>query len=179
MNFYVGFNFERDWDARLLFIHQCSHLEKILWDYGFDHSMEVATPVDSNSTLRQANTTNTKFMGDSLFTNVVGSLQWIGLVTRPNISFSVSNVACFKVKPTKMHYSRVKWIFCYIKGILDFKLVNGITQFKNLLIAFTDADCGRNLKDHNLQSSYILYFNGGPISWDPRNRMQLWTSLLT
>jgi hypothetical protein len=100
---YIGLNIERDHDARLIFIHQCNYLQKILRDYGFDNSMEVAILADSNSALRQANTIDTEFTGDFPFTNVVGSLQWAGLVIRPDILFSVSNNARFKAKPTKVH----------------------------------------------------------------------------
>jgi hypothetical protein len=73
LNLYVGLHIERDRYAHFIFLYQRTYLEKILADYGFDSSMEIATPADSNSILRQANTAGTEFSGDFPFTNANGS----------------------------------------------------------------------------------------------------------
>lgn len=48
---------------------------------------------------------------------------------------------------------------------MDFKLVYGGTNLSNLLIVFTDADYVVDLDDQKSHSGYILFLNGGSISW--------------
>jgi hypothetical protein len=167
---YVGLQIERDRDARLIYIHQRAYIEKILRDYGFSNSNPIATPADSNSTLHRHNLADTESTEDFPFTNAVGSLQWASMITRPDITYSVSSVARFKSKPTKAHCNAVKRIFKYLRGTLDFKLVYGGLTSKAILLAYTDADYAADLDERNSRSGFILYLNGGPICWGSKKQ---------
>jgi hypothetical protein len=90
------------------------------------------------------------------------------MISRPDIIFSVS--CRFKAKPTKAHYNAVKCIFKYVRGTLDFKLVYRGTSSKAVLTSYTDVDYGGDLETRNSRGGYIMYLNGGPISWGFKNQ---------
>ena len=51
-----------------------------------------------------------------LYQSAVGSLFYLSVATRPDITYAVSNVAMFYAKPTNQHWVAVKRIFRYLKG---------------------------------------------------------------
>ena len=55
----------------------------------------------------------------SPYSNVVGSLMYVMIGTRPNIAYGVSLVSRFMSSPSKEHWKSVKWILRYLKGTLD------------------------------------------------------------
>jgi hypothetical protein len=45
---------------------------------------------------------------------IVGSLLYVGQWTRPDISYSVSELSCFVSNPRKVHLEQAKWGFRYL-----------------------------------------------------------------
>ena len=78
------------------------------------------------------------YMDQPLYHSAVGSLLCLSTVTRPDITYAVSNVAKFGAKPTKQHWVAVKHIFRYLKGTQK----NGILYRKSdsNCVGFSDAD---------------------------------------
>ena len=75
----------------------------------------IATPVNIGSKLVKA-TEKDELVDASLYQSAVGRLQYLSTITRPDITFAVSNVAKFCSKPTKEHWTAVKRIMRYLKG---------------------------------------------------------------
>jgi len=59
------------------------------------------------------------------YANVVGSLMYDMVCTRPDIAYSVSLVSRFMSNPGKVHWKALEWIMRYIKGSLGNGLVYG------------------------------------------------------
>ena len=75
------------------------------------------TPVSSGLKLLKA--TDESDMADAtMYQSAVGNLLYLSGWTRPDIAFAVSNVARFCSNPTKEHWTAVKRILRYLKGIL-------------------------------------------------------------
>ena len=50
---------------------------------------------------------------------IVGMLLYLSTNTCPDISFTVSQVACFNHNPKQSHATALKMILCYLKGTAD------------------------------------------------------------
>ena len=78
----------------------------------------VATPVDSSTKLVKA-TANDECIDQQKYQSAVGSLLYLAMATRPDITFAVSNVAKFSSHPTTQHWTAVKRILRYLRGTAD------------------------------------------------------------
>ena len=63
------------------------------------------------------------FMLNIPYSNVVGSLMYSMVSTRPNLSFAMSVRSRFMSNPGKVHWEAMKWLFKYIKGMYDIGLI--------------------------------------------------------
>ena len=104
----------------------------------------------------------------------VGSLMYVSLGTRPDITFAVQTVSCFSSKPGVAHWETVNWIFHYLKGTRDLWLTYG--NLVKELEGYADVD-GSMAEDHKAISGYAFLVNGGAVSWSAKRQEII--SLLT
>ncbi|KAM1384888.1 hypothetical protein ACFX2F_037050 [Malus domestica] len=73
----------------------------------------------------------------TVYRSIIGALQYLTF-TRPDIAFSVHQVCQFLQSPMVSHFTAVKRILPYIKGILSVGIsyTRGVLSLK----AFNDAD---------------------------------------
>ena len=100
------------------------------------------------------------------YRELVGSLLYLALTSRPDILFSVNILSQLQEKPTVAAWLGLKRILRYLKGSLNFKLVykkcNSLNFSLNL---YVDADWAANSIDRKSMTGYILMFNECPILW--------------
>lgn len=70
----------------------------------------VTTPADSNSRLVASSSPSNEVFP---YSEMVGSLLYLMLSTRPDISFAVGQVAQFDSPPERSHWTAVKRIFSF------------------------------------------------------------------
>lgn len=70
----------------------------------------------------------------------VGKLIWLALATRPDLSYTVSQLARFNANPDPKHWEAVKRVFRYIKGTLDHSLVCDYSSHPCNFVTYSDAD---------------------------------------
>ena len=58
-----------------------------------------------------------------LYQSIIGSLLYIQIGTRPDISFAVSHLAQYASNPSSQHMRLAKYILAYLVGTVDAKLV--------------------------------------------------------
>ena len=76
-----------------------------------------------------------------IYRSTVGALLYLSF-TRPDITFSVNNVAQFMQAPTNEHWSAVKQILCYLKSTIQHDLF--LSRHSSVqLTVYTDAGWGR------------------------------------
>jgi hypothetical protein len=110
------------------------------------------------------------------FREAVGSIMYAMTCTRPEIAFSVGQVAQFCSSPTRSHWEAVKRILGYLKGTQDHGVSYGIIDDCRLM-AYSDSDFDGNTDDWRSISGAMLMLNGGPVAW--ASRKQKCTSLST
>eukprot|EP00961_Rhodomonas_salina_P050151 673671-Rhodomonas_salina.2 len=106
----------------------------------------------------------------SFYRAIVGSLIWMAIWTRPDISQAVGYLARFLAKPTTAAVNAAKRVFAYLKATpnysIQFNAAGAVDRAPDeLLYAYTDssdADCPTTRRS---TGGYIVMFNGTPISW--------------
>ena len=112
-----------------------------------------------------------------LYQSAVGSLLYLSIATRPDITYAVSNVAKFCAKPTKQHWVAVKRIFRYLRGTQTHGLLYSKSDSDKRCVGFSDADWGGDLDDRKSTSGYVFRIGGTAISW--RSKKQPCVALST
>ena len=108
-----------------------------------------------------------------LFQKLVGSLIYLAICTRPDISYAAMALGQFNAKPTHAHLLAAKRVLRYLSSTLDLVLefnfdggvipatVGGFIQ--NCAISY--ADWASNESDHKSISGYCFYFLNSLVSW--------------
>ena len=100
---------------------------------------------------------------------MIGSLLYAQLGTRPDISFAVSRLAQYASNPSPHHIRLAKYVFCYLKGTKDLKLVyNGARG--NGLYGHSDSSWADNPDDRRSTSGYVYLLAEAAISWCSRKQ---------
>ena len=108
-----------------------------------------------------------------LFQKLVGSLIYLAICTRPDISYAAMSLGQYNANPTRSHLVAAKRVLRYIAGTVDFTLefnfdggavpttIGGFIQ--NCVI--TDADWASDESDRKSISGYCFYFMNSLVSW--------------
>nr|GEW57573.1 retrovirus-related Pol polyprotein from transposon TNT 1-94 [Tanacetum cinerariifolium] len=100
------------------------------------------------------------------YANVVDSLMYLMVCTRPDIAYDVSIVSMYLVNPGKNHWDAVKWILKYLKGTADVGIVYGKDQGKHVDVdSFIDASYAKDPDKGRSIIRYVFMVHGGVVSW--------------
>jgi hypothetical protein len=104
---------------------------------------------------------------------MVGSLMYLSITNRPDISFAVSQLSRFMQNPGVKHVTAAKRIFRYIRGTpnyglkFDGKWITGGDKTMKIT-ALCDADWGGEIDERKSRTGYFVYINGCIVSYSSK-----------
>jgi hypothetical protein len=107
-------------------------------------------------------------MSHAPYANAVGSLMYAMVCTRPDIAHAVGVLSRYMSKPGKEHWTTVKRVFRYLRGIASYGLCyEGRLELDRVvdIHGFVDADWAGDLDRRRSTSGYVFNLFGGAISW--------------
>ena len=122
LHYFLEMNIQQDEKTGNVWIGQPAYVESILKKFGMNNSKLVSTPIDPNTKLTKT-TDHEQSIDQQLYQSAIGSLLYLSGGTRPDITFSVSNLAKFSAKPSKHHWIAIKRVMRYLKGTIDFGIL--------------------------------------------------------
>ncbi|KAL5604504.1 uncharacterized protein BROUX77_004690 [Berkeleyomyces rouxiae] len=99
----------------------------------------------------------------ALYLQIVGSLQWLSCMTRPDITFATSHLARYSHRTTTAHLEAAKGVLRYLRSTLTRGICYSASANQGLEV-YTDAAFGDHL-DRKSTSGYLFKLAGSPISW--------------
>ena len=152
--------------GQLIAIDQVAYLEKVLQRTGMTNAKPAATPLPAGY-YPEPNQGELDPELRQRFQTVIGSLLYIMLGTRPDISFAVTKLAQFSANPSLEHLKKALHVCRYLVGTKDYRLVydgrNG-----DGLNAMTDSDWGSDPTTRRSQTGFFLSLATDAISWTSR-----------
>ena len=103
--------------------------------------------------------------GVARYQQLVGSLMWAAMATRPDVTFTVSALARHCSAPTQEHWEMGIRALKYLKGTRTLGLELGGRKRAPVLEAWSDADHTGDLSDRKSTSGFIVKFRGSTVSW--------------
>nr|GEU35870.1 hypothetical protein [Tanacetum cinerariifolium] len=100
------------------------------------------------------------------YANVVGSLMYMMVCTRPNIAYAVSVVSRYLANPGKNHWEAVKWILKYLRGTINVGLVYGTNRGNHVdVTSFVNSNYAKDPNKGRSISGYAFLVHGYVVSW--------------
>jgi hypothetical protein len=97
------------------------------------------------------------------YANVVRSLMYAMVSTRPDISHAIGVVSRYMENPGKEHWATMKWVLQYLISTSDYCITynNGC----ELVYGYVDSDFVGDLYKRRSNLGYVFTLAGGAISW--------------
>ena len=163
LHYCLGITINHDQTNNVIEMHQKQYILKMLEKYGLLDAKSVSTPADPNVKLCKDDEVS-KPVDSVMYQSMVGSLLYVAVATRPDISQAVGTVSKFNSSPSEAHLTAVKRILRYLKGTLDVTLKFKKTD-DDQLVGFSDADYAGDLDDRRSTSGNVFLMSSGPVSW--------------
>lgn len=158
-------------DTHGITLGQQRYAERVLESYRMDTAHPVSTPTSINNH-SDLSLKNTKFP----YREAVGSLMYLAVMTRPDLSFAVGAASRHLENPTEDDVCRVKQILRYLKGTTTLKLRFLAKPTEIRLLAYSDSDYAGDVDTRRSTSGYVFLLGGACISWRSERQRVVATS---
>lgn len=163
-SYFLGMDIIRDRTNRTIKLAQGRLTADLLTKHNMLEAKSLSTPLSTSTKLTKDGTP----LDRSTFgySQLIGSLMYLSICTRPDISQAVGALARYMANPTISHWQAAKGVLRYIAGTAN----HGITFGGNGLIleAYCDADYAGDIDSRRSTTGYVFILNGGAISWSSR-----------
>jgi histone deacetylase 1/2 len=161
-------------------LHQGKFIEDILTKSGMSNCAKTSLPAvagtrQSKQDCPKPDSPEAKEMEiyHPTYRTIVGSLLYLSVMSRPDITFTVCNLSQFVTNPGMSHWRALKHLLRYLKGTqtkaMTFKRVSSASFY---LRGFSDSDWASDSDDRRSMSGYCfaLTDNGPLVSWQARKQ---------
>lgn len=144
---------------------QSYYLKKVLLKY----DMESCKPRSTPSEQKLCFSSGLEIRDVTKYREMVGSLIYAMVCTRPDLCWVVTKLSQFLDRPTIEHHTAMKHVLRYIKGTLEQGLCFQRSDEKLKLAGFADADWGTS-EDRKSTTGYCFMLGNNLISWKSKKQ---------
>ncbi|XP_042006046.1 secreted RxLR effector protein 161-like [Salvia splendens] len=103
------------------------------------------------------------------YANIVGSIMYTMVCTRPDISHAISVASTYMADPGLEHWHALKWILRYLNGTQGYGILfdGNEKEVEQPLMGCCDSDFATNVDTRKSQSGYVFCLYGSAVSWKP------------
>ena len=95
---------------------------------------------------------------------MIGSLIYLMISSRPNITWSVTHLSQYMQNPMQQHVDMCKHIFCYLQGTLN-AWITYDSRKNSGLIRYSDTDWSENRDNWRSTTSYVFLMADAAVTW--------------
>src|SRR6266404_6252899 len=149
-----------------IILDQMDYLQKVLQRFNLENTKSVPTPLpEGYQPLPNKSTATSELRAK--YQQVIGSLLYIMLGTRPDIAYAVTKLAQFAANPSEEHLNRALYICRYLLGTADYALIYD-GKSDGGLIAYADSDWASDPNTRKSTTGYLIKLANGIFSWNSR-----------
>jgi hypothetical protein len=160
LHFLLGVKITRSRVNQSLKIDQSLYAENVVERFGMKDSSPVLTPMPL---AKPTETSRPRPTDTKLYQSIVGSLMYLMLWTRPDISYSVNYLSRKLQSPTEDDMALAKRVLRYIRGTLKLGILYVKSEDLDLR-GYCDASWA-DTEDRKSTTGYIWKFSNAPIMW--------------
>ena len=172
--FHLGCGISRDRTARSISIDQYRYTQSILRKFGYENCNPVHTPMDPGKHLSPQTTPlspeEQKMVENFPYGAIVGKCMYLSNCSRPDISYTVRELAGYMVNFGPSHIAAAKHLLRYLKGTPRYSLKLGTSSITYPTIrALSDSDWGMGDSRKSISGFFIMMGNS-PLSWSSKQQ---------
>ena len=175
LHYFLGIEVLQKQKTGDIWIGQSNYTENLLKKCNMQDSKPVSTPADASQKLVNA-ADGEECVKQQQYQSIVGSLLYLSVSSRPDITYSVSTLAKFSSQPNKQHWTALKRVLRYLKGTVHYGITYTRKSSKEC-VGYSDADWAGDLDDRKSTSGYLFQVSGGAVTW--RSKKQSCVALST
>jgi hypothetical protein len=167
---YLGIRITRDRSERTIEIDQSGYIKDILERFGMIDANPNHTPLPSGAQKDLIKNKGQASLPEIRnFQSLIGSLLYVQIATRPDISFAVSRLAQYASNPSPDHFRLAKYVLSYLLGTMDTRIRYDGTDGEGLY-GYTDSSYADNTDTRHSTAGYVFLLADGAISWSSRKQ---------
>ena len=173
----LGIKLTRTSKTKIL-LNQEIYTQSILNNYNMNYCRTTSTPMVANSRLVKCSEEDHQaFIQLKInYREALGLLNYLSVSTRPDISFTVSQLLQHLEKPGIAHWRAVLHLLRYLAGTKHHGIVLDGSGDLNNVSVYTDADFANCVDDRRSYSGYVTLLGGNLLSWQSKKQQTVSTS---
>lgn len=112
------------------------------------------------------------------YLTAIGPMIWLSCNARPDISFTVGQLARYSAHPTELHWNGVTSLIGYLKGTKNFRLIMKRQLNALPIMAYGDASHSTDDTTRRSTSGAIIQVHGNTVMWSSKRQASVTTSTL-
>lgn len=182
IKFVLGIRIIRDRKQRMITLDQKEYLKRTLEKFGMADCMPKYTPLPPRIILSRSQAPATdkdhQYMSNKPYNEVLGSLMYAQIGTRPDIAYAITSLSRFMNNPGKAHWLAPTHVMWYIKGTIDYKIrYSGVKYTDYVPCRYYNSDFAADVDTCKSISEGVYIQAGGPTCWSAKFQDTVSTSM--
>lgn len=169
LHYCLGIEFIQDQTTKSTFMSQKQYAQDLLFKFGMSESKTKATPLEPKLDLSKDNNDLDNIeVNRHEYQSLIGSLMYLAVATRPDLTYTVSYLSQFNQNPNKQHWLAAKHALRYLKGTTG----QGLKFQKSgkSFFGFADSDWASDSLDRRSHSGFFFVMANAAITWESRKQ---------
>lgn len=151
-------------------IKQEKYILELLRKFNMENCNYVSTPMEPGLKISKTDTGKGSKELKKTVREMIGSLMFLMLGTRPDISYAVNYVSRFQENATEEILIILKRIFRYLKGTTKMGLILKRGNDESPLKCYVDSDWASDITDRKSVTGSLMKIYGNSVTWVTRKQ---------
>jgi hypothetical protein len=161
---YLGMRINVDKQNNVITVDQQKYIEQILSKFQMSNCKDIDTPIECKLKIDKSE----KCDPNIPYQRLIGSLMYLAILTRPDISFAVSYLSQFNNAYNETHWNYAIRVLKYLQKTKMYHLKYSNEDVE--LVGFADADWASDMLDRKSYTGFCFVMSGSVISWQSRKQ---------
>jgi len=163
----------RNRSKRTISFSQKGLIDRMVKKFGLENAKGANTPMEISTPKALSMVVEEETVKETIpYQQLTGSLNWISICTRPDISYATSILCSYNKDYKQQHWEAGKRVLRYLKHTASYGLNIGKEIYKDSQVeiqAYSDASYGEDMRTRRSQGGFVFIL-GGAISWQSKRQ---------
>ena len=167
---YLNIRIDHDREKRTVYMSQERYIVEMMEQFDIQPDTKINTPMQENLKVRLQEEENLTprqvlYVQNFPYRQLVGTILYLNICTRPAISYAISTLAKFNTKPTFTACKALVRVAKYLYNSRTDRLALGGGAKLPHIVSYSDSDWAGCLDTRYSRSGHIVFMGNGPVVW--------------